>query len=114
MGELYAFYELASVAFVGGSLVPVGGHNVLEPALLGKAILFGHHMDNFSEISGNMLSQQAALQVADAAKLSETVEGLLTDQSRSKALGDNARNVVLENRGAVTKTMNLVHLLLPN
>ena len=69
MGELLLFYAAADLAFVGGSLVSTGGHNVLEPALLGLPVLFGPHMFNFTEAGERLLEAKAAWQVTDAAEL---------------------------------------------
>lgn len=112
MGELYALYELAKIAFVGGSLVRVGGHNILEPALLGKVVVFGPYMSNFAEISGQMLANQAAIQVPDASELALRLAALFADPITCAALGNNAKQMVLENRGAVARTCAIVRQLL--
>lgn len=87
VGELADFYALADIAFVGGSLVPVGGHNVLEPARFGKAILFGPHMSNFAEIADALKRAGAAIEVDGAADLAATVAGLLADGEKLRTMG---------------------------
>ena len=108
MGELCLFYAAADIAFVGGSLVPTGGHNILEPALLGKPVLFGTHMFNFAEASSLLLTADAAIQVSNAAMLAQTLGELFADAQRRHAAGDRARQVVEQNRGALDKTMRLL------
>ena len=102
MGELLLFYAAADLAFVGGSLVPTGGHNVLEPALLGLPVLFGPHMFNFTEAGERLLEAKAAWQVADAAELAALVDRWLTDPERCvKNAGQRGRAVVERHRGAL-------------
>jgi 3-deoxy-D-manno-octulosonic-acid transferase len=72
MGELAQLYQLATAVFVGGSLADVGGHNILEPAIFGKPIVFGPHMQNFREIADAFLANRAAVQVQSARELEET------------------------------------------
>ena len=79
MGELATLYALASVVFIGGSLVPTGGHNILEPALFRKPILFGPSMSNFREMSEDFLQQQAAVQVRDSAELGSELVRMFRD-----------------------------------
>jgi 3-deoxy-D-manno-octulosonic-acid transferase len=87
VGELVDFYALADIAFVGGSLVPVGGHNVLEPARFGKAILFGPHMNNFAELAAALKQAGAAVEVSGAEELATTVTGLLADGAKRRSMG---------------------------
>ena len=86
VGDLEAFYWLADVAFVGGSLVPHGGHNLLEPAALGRATLFGPHVDNFLEERDLLLAGGAALQVGGAEDILPAIEGLLEDAAAREHL----------------------------
>ncbi len=86
LGELGLWYRLSSVVMMGGSLVPVGGHNPLEPARLGCAVLFGPQMFNFSEASAGMLAEDGALQVQDVPGIAEAVSGLLQDAARRDAI----------------------------
>ncbi len=79
MGELATLYALASVVFIGGSLVPTGGHNILEPALFRKPMLFGPSMSNFREMSEYFLQQQAAVQVKDSEELGDELVRMFRD-----------------------------------
>jgi len=101
MGELLPFYAAADLAFVGGSLVPTGGHNVLEPALLGLPVLFGPHMFNFTEASERLLEAAAAWEVTDAEELAVTVDWLLADPQQGRDAGQRGRHVVERHRGAL-------------
>jgi len=112
MGELLRFYAAADIAFVGGSLVATGGHNVLEPALLGLPVLFGPHMFNFTEASERLLQAQAAWQVADAGELAAAVDRLLADPELRQAAGQSGRAVVERHRGALTALLSLIETLL--
>jgi 3-deoxy-D-manno-octulosonic-acid transferase len=105
MGELLLFYAAADVAFVGGSLVPIGGHNVLEPALLGLPLVFGPHMFHFLEASRQLLKAQTAWQVTDAQELARVVEYLLRDPTIKQALGQRSIAVVTSQRGALQKLL---------
>jgi 3-deoxy-D-manno-octulosonic-acid transferase len=108
MGELPLFYAAADLAFIGGSLMPTGGHNPLEAAALGVPLLFGPHMFNFAEISRLLLREKAALQVRDAQALADSVVLLLRDAEQCHALGENGRRVVEANRGALERLMKIV------
>ncbi|MEW5802155.1 MAG: 3-deoxy-D-manno-octulosonic acid transferase [bacterium] len=108
IGELSKMYSLATVVFVGGSLVPVGGHNMLEPAMYGKPILFGSHVDNFREISQLLKNCGAGFEAKSKEELKGYLEGLLQDRPRREAAGRSAVRVVEENRGATQKTMELI------
>jgi 3-deoxy-D-manno-octulosonic-acid transferase len=108
MGELPLFYAASDVAFVGGSLVPTGGHNLLEPAALGLPVLFGPHVFNFSEISRLLLDAGAAWQVADARGLAERALALLTDANLRHNAGERGRQLVEQNRGARNRLMTMV------
>lgn len=108
MGELPLFYAAADLAFIGGSLVPTGGHNPLEAAALGVPLVFGPQMFNFAEISQLLLRENAALQVHDAQALADSVILLLRDAERRNVLGENGRRVVEVNRGALERLMKIV------
>lgn len=111
IGELAAIYHFASVVFVGGSLVPVGGHNILEPALFAKPIIVGPYMQNFREITAEFLRREALIQLQELnaneqiQELSRTFAELLNDQNRAWRLGANARQAIEENRGATARTI---------
>jgi 3-deoxy-D-manno-octulosonic-acid transferase len=113
MGELAHLFQVATVVFVGGSLVTQGGHNILEPAVHGKPIVFGPHMENFAEISAAFLRHQAAIQVPDAAALTEAVVRLMGDPVERARLGAAARALVEANRGAKVRTLEAIADLLP-
>jgi len=108
MGELKLFYGAADAAFVGGSLVPTGGHNVLEPAGLGIPVLFGPHMFNFDAIARNLVEAAAAVQVADKTSLAAELLDILQNEMRRRRMGESGRSFVAENRGALDKTMGLI------
>ena len=113
IGELAQLYRVATVVFVGGSLVDAGGHNILEPAVFGKPIIFGPHMQNFREIAEAFLVSGAAVQVRSEAELSEALRRLLADAARRAGLGAAASAVVEANRGAKAKTLAIIADLLP-
>lgn len=106
MGELPLMLAAANVAFVGGSLVKVGGHNLLEPAALGKPCLTGPAYFNFSDITRQLVAQGGAALVADAAALGEKVSELLADEGERRQMGEQARAVVLRNQGALARTLS--------
>lgn len=113
MGELLQFYAAADLAFVGGSLVATGGHNVLEPALLGLPVLFGPHMFNFTEAGERLLAAEAAWQIANAAELAVAVARLLADPERRQAAGQRGRAVVERHRGALAALLACIEEELP-
>ena len=113
MGELAELYRVATVVFVGGSLVDAGGHNILEPAVFGKPIVFGPHMQNFREIAETFLASGAAIQVRSEAELADVLKALLSDAARRAGLGAAASAVVEANRGAKAKTLVMIEELLP-
>lgn len=113
IGELAQLYQLATVVFVGGSLVDNGGHNILEPAIFGKPILFGPYMQNFREIRDAFIANDAAVQVASDRELEEAMVTLVTDPVRRARLGAAARALVEANRGAKEKTMAAIADVLP-
>lgn len=112
MGELLLFYAAADLAFVGGSLVDTGGHNVLEPALLSLPVLFGPHMFNFTEASQRLLEAEAAWQVTNAAALATAVDRLLADPELRRTIGQRGRAVVERHRGALAALLDGVETLL--
>jgi 3-deoxy-D-manno-octulosonic-acid transferase len=113
IGELAQLYQVATAVFVGGSLVDQGGHNILEPAVFGKAIVFGPHMQNFAEIARAFLENDAAIQIRSGRELEQVLLGLLTDSVRRASLGAAARALVEANRGARVKTMTAIARVLP-
>ena len=105
MGELPMMLVAADITFVGGSLIPRGGHNLLEPAALGKPILTGPSIFNFTDIYQRLCAQQALLTVEDSAALAEGLSQLFTDETGRLQLGRNALAVVTNNKGAINKTL---------
>lgn len=118
IGELARLYRYAAVVFVGGSLVTKGGHNVLEPALFGRPIIVGPHMENFRDIAREFLACEAMIQVRATTpdelgvSLAGAIGRLLTDERMARRLGDNARAAVETNRGATARHLKLILELL--
>jgi 3-deoxy-D-manno-octulosonic-acid transferase len=113
IGELAQLYQIATAVFVGGSLIPAGGHNILEPAVHGRPIVFGPHMDNFAEIARVFLAQGAAIQVRTPRELEDVVVSLIGDPVRRARLGAAARALVDANRGAKDKTLRVLVEVFP-
>ena len=112
IGELAQLYQVATAVFVGGSLVDHGGHNILEPAVFGKPIVFGPYMQNFREIADTFLANGAAVQVQPD-ELDEALSSLLIDPVRRARLGAAARALVEANRGAKEKTLAVIAEIAP-
>ncbi len=112
IGELASLFQVASVVFVGGSLVPAGGHNFLEPAVFGKAIVVGPHMENFAEITSEFVTKQAMVQVWNDDELEAALVDLIRDVGRRERLGNAARDLVMSCRGATKRTMMIAAGLL--
>lgn len=113
IGELTRLFQIATVVFVGGSLVSAGGHNILEPAVFGKPVVFGPHMQNFAEIAALFIARDAAWQVSSASELGVAFKTLIGDPNRCAALGTRARALVDENRGAGNRSLMVIACLLP-
>ncbi len=108
MGELQLFYAAATVAFVGGSLVNTGGHNILEPAAVGTPAVFGPYMFNFLEISEMALASGAARQVGSKEELTEVIAYFLAQPNQRHEAGEAGKRLVRENRGALENTMDMI------
>lgn len=108
MGELCLIYAATDIAFVGGSLVPVGGHNLIEPASLGLPVLTGPYLHNFTEISKKLKTAGAAQIVHDAKSISNAVIALFSAKELRERMGRCAKEVVIENRGALAKHVNWI------
>jgi len=104
MGEMPLLFQASDLAFMGGSLVPIGGHNLLEPASLGKPTLIGPHYFNFQDVTRQLCDSKACAIVADEQELADTVLGLLQNESRRQQMGMQAFDVVAANQGALLKT----------
>ena len=113
IGELAQLYQVATAVFVGGSLVDQGGHNILEPAVFGKPIVFGPYMQNFAEIARAFVENDAAIQIRTPRELEQVMLALLNDPVRRARLGAAARALVEANRGARGKTMQAIARVLP-
>ncbi len=113
LGELPPFYAAGDVAFVGGSLVPIGGHNLLEPAALSLPIVAGPHNFNSADIARMLVERGAVRIVHDAAQLAAVVGGLLADPTARATMGASGRKAVDDNRGAVARLMQFLEPLLP-
>ncbi len=108
MGELMAFFGACDIAFVGGSLVPTGGHNMIEPAAWGVPVLTGPHLFNFSEASQLLLKGDAMLICNNADQLAEHSTELFQNQHRRAEMGSSARRIAEANRGALGKLVALI------
>lgn len=113
LGELGLFYRAAPLAFVGGSLVEIGGHNPIEPALLGCAILTGPHVANFQGVYAGLMEEQAALTVDSAEALAESVGRLLAAPGEMAAMAARARDVALRHRNILDRLLAALAPLLP-
>ncbi len=103
LGRLPTYYGASDIAFVGGSLVPNGGHNMLEPACLGVPVITGSHLFNFREISTLLTEADALIKVANYSELAETVVRLLNDANLRFNMGERAKQVINKNQGAIEK-----------
>jgi 3-deoxy-D-manno-octulosonic-acid transferase len=112
MGELTAFYAASDVAFVGGSLVPVGGHNLLEPAALGVPVITGPHTQNGPEIARLLIEAGGALEAADGVALAAAAGRLLADPALRERMGESARSFVEAHRGSLARLLALIEPLL--
>ena len=111
LGVLSSAYAVCDAAFIGGSLLPFGGHNPLEPAMFKKPVLFGPHMDDFSGIAALLLAEKAACQVADRDGLARALQMLLTQPDQAADMGNRAFQVCEKNTGAADRTLDRFCLL---
>lgn len=112
IGELASVYSLASISFVGGSLVPEGGHNLLEPASFGCPVLFGPHTEHFKTMAELLLEAGGGIRVHDARHLSSAVQELLSSPKDRNAMGTRAEQFVEHNRGALERVMTEISRLI--
>lgn len=105
LGEVLDFYSVADLVFVGGSLVSIGGHNLLEAALMSKPVLFGPHIHNFKEISAKLIRAGAGVKVANPGELVRQSVIMLNDPARCRAMGEAGRSLIAENAGTTERTM---------
>jgi 3-deoxy-D-manno-octulosonic-acid transferase len=112
IGELAGLYALADAAFVGGSLVPAGGHNILEPAWFSKPPVFGRSMENFRDMAAQFLAAKAGIEVSSGSMLGKVWEQLVQDQSMREKMGAAARALSERNRGATERSLDRIAALL--
>jgi 3-deoxy-D-manno-octulosonic-acid transferase len=112
MGELATLYSLCAVAFIGGSLVPIGGHNALEPAVFAKPLLFGPYMHHFPELAALLQQAGGAIQVQEEEELYERLVYLLTHPEAGNTMGQCALAALAANRGALERTHTAIKTLL--
>ncbi|MEX0709485.1 MAG: lipid IV(A) 3-deoxy-D-manno-octulosonic acid transferase [Woeseia sp.] len=114
MGELPLFYAASDVAFVGGTLVPVGGHNLLEPAALGLPVITGTHLFNTEDIANMFATIGASITVDSSDALAAAISRLFGNPDEAEAIGDKGRDIVLNNRGSLKKLLVLLEPLVDN
>ena len=118
IGELASLYQMATVVLVGGSLMPIGGHNILEPALAGRPVVVGPHMHNFREMTAEFQAAAALIQIRGgsgevmAERLRAALASILGDPELAREMGERARRTVEANRGATTRTCDSIARLL--
>ena len=108
LGEMLKLYALSDLVFVGGSLVPIGGHNVLEASLMKKPVLFGPYMQNFKEIARLLRAAHGGLQVKNSTDLYLQMKLLLENPTEAERIGDNGRHLLQQNQGATKRTLTVL------
>ncbi len=108
IGELSKVYTIANVVFIGGSLVPTGGHNAIEPASLGKPVVFGPYMHNFTESANLLLESKGAIQIADEAGLAACLLKLILDSEYAEQIGKIAKEIVQKKKGASKRNLEII------
>ena len=111
-GELFYVYSIGTIVFSGGSLVPLGGQNPLEPAIWGKAVFYGPHMENFLDARAILEDADAGVEVENPEDLADKAMGLLSLPEELRAIGERAKEAVLKNEGAAEKHARVVEGLL--
>tara|TARA_B100001079_G_scaffold159915_1_gene137034 strand:+ start:84 stop:494 length:411 start_codon:yes stop_codon:yes gene_type:complete len=111
-GELAAIFQFATIVWVGGSWVPVGGHNLMEPAQWGKPVLFGPYMDHVAEMAKMMVAGGGGIQIFSLEEMTTRMTGLLRDKKQREWVGNAAKQVVKDNQGALDRTMRVLDLVL--
>jgi 3-deoxy-D-manno-octulosonic-acid transferase len=112
MGEVPLFYAASDIAFVGGSLTPIGGHNLLEPAALGVPVVTGPHVFNAQEIADWFMREDACIMVKNSAELVQAVSRLLDDPDAAREIGENGRRILEKNRGALSRLVAVIKPLM--
>jgi len=114
MGELGAYYAASDLAFIGGSLLPLGGQNLIEACAVGVPVLIGPHVFNFTQATADAVAAGAAVQVQDPADLARALRELLNDKARRTAMGGAASAFAARHRGATARTVDVLMALLPD
>ena len=114
MGEMFAYYAACDIAFIGGSLLPFGGQNLLEACAVGRPVLTGPHTYNFSDATQQAVDVNAALRAGDAAELGEKLRELLGDSTRLAAMGHAGMQFIERNRGATVQAVRCLDSVLDN
>jgi len=112
IGELFNYYSVADIVFMGGSLVKKGGHNILEPASLKKPVIFGPYMSNFRDISELFLKNNAALQAHDCAELVVKIKEILGDTLAAREMAQQGYELIIANKGATLKNIQVIQRVL--
>ncbi|HEX7649008.1 MAG TPA: glycosyltransferase, partial [Noviherbaspirillum sp.] len=112
MGEMFAYYAACDAAFIGGSLLPLGGQNLIEACAVGKPVLIGPHTFNFSAVSDDAVAADAALRVDDAHSMLAAAARLLRDAPERHRMGAAATAFAQQHRGATARTMKLLQPLI--
>jgi len=110
MGELFAYYAASDIAFIGGSLLPLGGQNLLEACAVGRPVLIGPHSFNFTEATRLAVAAGAAIEVADSSELGSTIAELLGDPERRLRMGEAGIALMRKHQGATQRTLALLHI----
>ena len=108
MGEMFAYYSACDLAFIGGSLQPLGGQNLIEPAALGKPVIVGEHTFNFAQATEDCLQQGGAVRVANSDALMQQAARLLADGAARADMGEHALTFANTHRGATARTIALL------
>jgi len=114
MGELGAYYAASDLAFIGGSLLPLGGQNLIEACAVGVPVLIGPHVFNFTQATADAVAAGAAVQVQDPAELARALRELFNDKARRTAMGGAASAFAARHRGATARTVGVLMALLPD
>lgn len=114
MGEMFTYFTACDLAWIGGSLLPLGGQNLIEACAVGKPVLLGPHTFNFAQVSDEAIAAGAALRVADADALFRTAAALLRDDAARLAMGQSALQFAQQHRGATRRTMGVIGAVMPD
>jgi len=114
MGEMFAYYAACDIAFVGGSLLPFGGQNLIEACAVGKPVLIGPYTYNFTQVSDSAIKKGAAIRIPNAENLTTILQKILSQPEKMKAMGSAGLTFVNENRGATKKALDIIAFALAN